>query len=157
MIFSPWLITIDYEWSSQKYCLGYLKFPISNFQGFVSGKFHVHPCNIEGKQKPQLSWKGATVRWDKVKFGHQGQAYNVYVWPLSIQGESEVIRCISDFRQPCISKWLVVCRMAWMKIWISGVSVNWRQGTFDSFSRSVWGYSVHFRFSATLYVENGWP
>ncbi len=38
------------------------------------------------------------------------------------------------------------------EIWASGVSNQCIQGTFD---RSFWGRLVHFRFSVTLYLENG--
>ena len=42
------------------------------------------------------------------------------------------------------------------KIWPSGVSIQCIQGTLTvNWLRSLWGYSMHFRFSTTLFLENG--
>ncbi len=50
--------------------------------------------------------------------------YTGYFLPLSVQSQSEVIRCISDFadfRQPCILK-TAGRKVKLSKIWVSGVS-----------------------------------
>ncbi len=64
---------------------------------------------------------------------------------------SGVIRCISDFRQPCISK-VVVCRAKQSEIWASAVSVYSIPLT-DKYSRLFWDHSMLFRFLIILYLE----
>ncbi len=44
--------------------------------------------------------------------------YTGYFW-LNAQGRSEVIRCNSDYRQPCVLK-QVGRRAKWVDIWDSG-------------------------------------
>ncbi len=57
-----------------------------------------------------------------------------YFLLLSVQAQSEVIQCISDFsdfRQPCISK-TTGCTAKCTKIWASELSTYFIQGIFDS-------------------------
>ena len=49
---------------------------------------------------------------------------------LSVQGQFEVIRCIFDFRQPCISK-RVGHRAKRTKIWATWARMKYIQNTFD--------------------------
>ncbi len=49
-------------------------------------------------------------------------------------------------------------RVKQSEIWASGVSVQCRQGTFDtSVIKVILGSFGAFRCLTTLYLENGWP
>ena len=68
----------------------------------------------------------------------------------------EVIQCIYDLCQLCILK-TASRRVKQTKIGASAVSIYIMQGTFDSYVFTFWGHSeVHFWFSPTLYLKNGW-
>ena len=50
----------------------------------------------------------------------------------------------------------MACRAKQSKIWPSGVSIQCIQDNLTvKWLRSSWGYSMHFRFSTTLCLENG--
>ncbi len=77
-----------------------------------------------------------------------------YLWLLSVQGLSEVIRYISDiidFQQHCIVEW-------------KGPKFGPRRQVFSAYRvilifnclRSFRGHSAYFRFSTILHLENGW-
>ncbi len=65
----------------------------------------------------------------------------------------EVIQCIYDLCQLCILK-TASRRVKQTKIGASAVSIYIMQGTFDSYVFT--GHLVHFWFSPTLYLKNGW-
>ncbi len=73
-----------------------------------------------------------------------------YFWHSNDYGQSKVIRCISDFRRPCIPK-MAGPSVKRSKIWRSDVltSCTWTLFTMNS-SRLVWGHSFHFPFSTGL-------
>ncbi len=69
---------------------------------------------------------------------------------------SGVIWCISDFKQPCISK-IAGHRVKRGEIW----ALRWVFSVYMVLSkvkwlRSFWDHLVHFQFSTALYLENGW-
>ncbi len=100
---------ISSQRSFQKLCFGFfLKFWVSDFSGYFARKLHVRHCNIYG------SHYGTVII---SKRSHR-RAERSEIWTLcggyqcmqgcfrhlSVQCQSEVIRCISNFRQPCVSK-----------------------------------------------------
>ncbi len=88
--------------------------------------------------------------------GGYGGGYSMYTghfWHIADQAQSQDNRCVSNFRQLCISK-MAGRRAKWTKFWASGVSIQCIQciyGTFDSLVFKVSrGHAVHFRISVNL-------
>ena len=84
----------------------------------------------------------------------------VYFWLVSVQVQFGVIRCISDFYPAgtcCISETANRRAELYGPNLISwDVCSVYRVRLTVTCSSSVWGHLVHFRFSATLYVEKKW-
>ena len=91
-----------------------------------SGKFTTFPTSTN------LKTAGRIVK--RTKNGPRGRhlmlAGYVSLLHVSVQGHSEVICCVSDYQQPCISK-TVGRRGKWGKIWDSRTLVRQIWGTFD--------------------------
>ena len=127
------------------------------FFTIVFRKYQIHHCSLWRNQKPQLSGKWANVEQNWVKFGHRGKysVYEGYCWQLSAWSHSGVTRCISDFRQPCISK-IAGRRAKRGEIW----SWGWVFSVYSvlstvKFFRLFWGHLVYWRFSTTLCLDKG--
>ena len=85
--------------SRNKYCFGFL-----NIWYFFFRKFHFPHCHI-GKPKTVIISKRVHHRAKRSDIWASGGKYSVYtgyLWQLSDQGQSEVIRWISNLRQPCM-------------------------------------------------------
>ena len=121
------------QWSSQNYVWDFWNLEFLIFNAFFR-KYQIHHCSLWRNQKPQLSGKGAIMeRNGVVKFGSQGLVFSVIRVLLTVKCLRSfwVIWCISDFRQPCISK--MAGRMAkWSEIWALGICIQCRHDTFDS-------------------------
>ncbi len=71
-------------------------------------------------------------------FGSTYSVYTGYVGQLSVQGQSEVILCTSEFRQPCISKLLAVEQSGpKFEPRGEGEAIQRVHGTFDSYMFKV--------------------
>ncbi len=113
----PYLTNNSKRYSSLKSCLIFffktslefffsqqVLFWVSEFLIHFFRKFHFHHCHI-GKQKTAIISKRSHRRAKQSEIWASGGRYSVYtgyLWQLSDQGQSEVIRWISNLRQPCM-------------------------------------------------------
>ncbi len=86
--------------------------------------------------------------------------YARYFWQLSVHGQSEVIRCISDFLQPCMADH----RVTLTNVWAFMVNYNVIQSAFDCYKvfKVILRSFGKSRFLTTWYqkqlvVERSWP
>ncbi len=100
--------------------------------------------NLENGQK---DWKRASVGMHIV--------YAVCFLQWGVQHHSGIIRCICGFWQHCVLK-MARHRVKRIHFWASRASSVYRVLLPVKCSRSFCGHSVHFRFTTTIYLENGW-
>ena len=122
------------QWSLRKYSF---RFNFDDFSCFFA-EISLSPlCHI-GKQKKTCYYIKKSHHWEKrSEIWATGGKYSVpteYLWQLSGQGQSEVIRCISDLRQPCISQ-VAGRREKWIKMWVS------REGKYSLYIMYFWQLS----------------
>ena len=74
--------------------------------------------------------------------------YTVYVWQLSVQGQSGIIQCTTqtNFQPRCSISKMASLRAKWTEIWAY-------TGTLDRLMFRVLGHRVHFRFSTGSFLE----
>ena len=100
-------------------------------------------------------WKRLVIEQNAVKFGPQGE-YSVYTgsfWQFSAWCHSGAFPTVTNF----VSQKTAGRIAKQSEISASVVNIQYIQKTLTvTCLRSFWGHSVHFRFSTTLYLEDGW-
>ncbi len=102
----------------------------------------------------EMASRGAKL----TKISASGVNFLVYIevfYLLSVQLQFGVIWCISDFRRPCILK-TADRRAKPTKIWASGASNEFIQGTFGCKCSSEMDQNLGLRGKYLLYIEYFW-
>ncbi len=106
-----------------------------------------------------LYLKMADCRAKQTQLYPQGYVLSVF-WVLLtvVQGHSEVIRSISNFRQPCISKvtGFVGGRTKHQNLCLRVSTVHRVLLSLKTLKLTLRPFQVHFQFSITLYLRNDW-